>query len=137
MNQSDYFGKTLKPWPVFVDHYTWPWKTSRYIDNLAQIGVNKGNPWVQDSNHNVILWLPWKIGFVRGDNHSITAGILAGEGALVPNHVYDMSYLFDFINTDGANWYINGRKVEPVNSWRHAAYFEVGRLLANNNRSSI
>ncbi|PPS46724.1 hypothetical protein BWR12_25960 [Citrobacter braakii] len=22
MNQKDCFGKTLKPWPVFVDHYT-------------------------------------------------------------------------------------------------------------------
>lgn len=21
MNQRDYFGKTLKPWPIFVDHF--------------------------------------------------------------------------------------------------------------------
>lgn len=22
MNQNDYIGKTLKPWPILVDHYT-------------------------------------------------------------------------------------------------------------------
>ncbi|NGZ68597.1 sugar MFS transporter [Vibrio aestuarianus subsp. cardii] len=24
MNQNDYIGKTLKPWPILVDHYTYP-----------------------------------------------------------------------------------------------------------------
>ena len=58
----------------------WPWSESRYRSALADIGSAKGNPWVQDINHSVILWLPWRIGFVRGGNHSIASGILAGEG---------------------------------------------------------
>lgn len=108
----------------------WPWSMPRYINNLSHIGTIKGFPWQQDySNHSVDLWLPWKIGFIHGGNHSITAGILAGEGTLIPEHVYDMSYLFYSIKTDGLFWYVNGDKVEPVKSWRSAAVFEIGRLM--------
>jgi len=108
----------------------WPWSLSRYIDNVSHIGTHKGRPWKQDKiNHYVDLWLPWRIGFVRGGNHSITAGILAGEGTLIPDHVYDMSYLFTLIRTDGVHWFIEGQKTEAVKSWRSAAVFEIGRRL--------
>lgn len=108
----------------------WPWSLSRYIDNVSFIGTHKGTPWKQDKiNHYVDLWLPWRIGFVRGGNHSITAGILAGEGTLIPEHVYDMSYLFDLVHTDGVHWFVDGEKAEVVKSGRSAAIFEIGRLL--------
>ncbi|YAP82658.1 hypothetical protein AB0856_003980 (plasmid) [Xenorhabdus stockiae] len=110
----------------------WPWNLSRYIDNLSFIGNNNGRPWKQDfNNHRVTVWLPWKIGFVGGGNHSIMTGILAGEGIIIPDHVYDMSYLFETIRTDGIHWYVNGQKKESVRSWRHAAFFEIGRLLTD------
>lgn len=109
----------------------WPWSLSRYIDNVSHIGTHKGRPWKQDKiNHYVDLWLPWRIGFVRGGNHSITAGILAGEGTLIPDHVFDMSYLFALIRSDGVHWFIEGQKTEAVKSWLSAAVFEIGRLLA-------
>lgn len=109
----------------------WPWSLSRYITCISDIGTHKGTPWKQDYlNHYVDLWLPWKIGFVRGGNHSITAGILAGEGIVVPKYVYDMSYLFDIVCTDGVYWFINGAKVEKVSSARSAAVFEIGRLIS-------
>lgn len=108
----------------------WPWNLSRYIDNVSHIGTHKGSPWKQDKfNHYVDLWLPWRIGFVHGGNHSITAGILAGEGTLIPDHVYDMSYLLALIRTDGVHWFVEGQKTEAVKSWRSAAVFEIGRLL--------
>lgn len=108
----------------------WPWSLSRYIDNVSRIGTAKGRPWKQDhNNHYVDLWLPWRIGFVRGGNHSITAGILAGEGTLIPAHVWDMSFLFERIKTDGIHWYVDGKKTETVKSWRTAAVFEIGRLI--------
>lgn len=108
----------------------WPWSLSRYIDNLSMIGTAKGKPWQQDlNNHYVELWLPWRIGFVRGGNHSITAGILAGEGTLIPDRVWDMSFLFERISTNGIHWYVDGKKTENVKSWRTAAVFEVGRLI--------
>lgn len=108
----------------------WPWCLQRYIDNVGGIGMHKGRPWKQDKiNHYVDLWLPWRIGFVSGGNHSITAGILAGEGTVIPEHVYDMSYLFELVRTNGVHWFVNGQKVETVKSGRSAAVFEIGRLL--------
>nr|WP_152624096.1 DUF6710 family protein [Cupriavidus sp. IDO] len=60
------------------------WNMQRYVGALACIGKEKfddrDTTWRQDYNHGVTLWLPWGIGFVTGGNHSITAGILAGEG---------------------------------------------------------
>lgn len=109
----------------------WPWSLSRYIDNISHIGTHKGKPWKQDkTNHYVDLWLPWHIGFVRGGNHSITAGILSGEGMVIPEHVYDMSYLFEPVRTDGKHWFVDGQKAAAVKSGRSAAVFEIGRLLA-------
>lgn len=110
----------------------WPWSLPRYINNVSCIGTHKGKPWKQDKiNHYVELWLPWRIGLVRGGNHSITAGILAGEGTLIliPEHVFDMSWLFELVRTDGNHWFVGSQKVEVVKSGRSAAVFEIGRLL--------
>ncbi|MHA3928350.1 DUF6710 family protein [Klebsiella oxytoca] len=110
----------------------WPWDLTRYIDNVSHIGTHKGRPWKHDKmNHYVDLWLPWRICFVRNGNHSITAGILAGEGTLIPEYVYDMSWLFDMVRTDGNHWFVNGKKAEAVKSGRSAAVFEIGRLLVD------
>lgn len=110
----------------------WPWDLTRYIDNVSHIGTHKGRPWKQDKmNHYVDLWLPWRICFVHNGNHSITAGILAGEGTLIPEYVYDMSWLFDIVRTDGNHWFVNGKKAEAVKSGRSAAVFEIGRLLVD------
>ncbi|MEK8414470.1 hypothetical protein P2O56_17665, partial [Escherichia coli] len=100
------------------------------LNEPVTIGTHKGKPWKQDkNNHYVDLWLPWRIGFVHGGNHSITAGILAGEGSLIPEHVYDMSWMFELVRTDGNNWFVEGQKAEAVKSGRSAAVFEIGRLL--------
>ncbi|ELQ1293903.1 hypothetical protein QTL46_004689 [Escherichia coli] len=90
----------------------WPWSLPRYLDNVSRIGTHKGKPWKQDKN-----------------NHSITAGILAGEGTLIPEHVYDMSWMFELVRTDGNHWFVDGQKAEAVKSGRSAAVFEIGRLL--------
>ncbi len=105
--------------------------TTDYLQQcpLADIGSAKGNPWVQDINHRVTLWLPWRIGFVRGGNHSIASGVLAGEGEVIPDTVYDMRYLLDIVSTDGYYWYMSGKICERVSDYRTAAFFEIGRLL--------
>lgn len=107
----------------------WPWNESSYRNTLSDVGSTKGNAWKQDINHSVTLWLPWKIGFVRGGNHSIASGVLTGEGEVIPESVYDMSYLLDIINTDGYYWYMNDKICERVTDYRTAAFFEIGRLL--------
>ncbi len=107
----------------------WPWSLPRYIDNVSRIGTHKGKPWKQDKTTTMLTcgcpayWL-----CARG-NHSITAGILAGEGSLIPEHVYDMSWMFELVRTDGNNWFVEGQKAEAVKSGRSAAVFEIGRLL--------
>nr|WP_308859628.1 DUF6710 family protein [Klebsiella quasipneumoniae]WBR61639.1 hypothetical protein CCDJINMC_00123 [Klebsiella pneumoniae] len=99
------------------------------VFHALHIGSAKGNPWVQDINHRVTLWLPWRIGFVRGGNHSIASGVLAGEGEVIPDTVYDMRYLLDIVSTDGYYWYMSGKICERVSDYRTAAFFEIGRLL--------
>lgn len=120
----------------------WPWKHDRYVSALATIGAAKVDPagiwnrhhsgaWRQTSNHRVALWLPWGIGFVQGGNHSIAAGILAGEGTLTPAYVFDMSYLFSEIYADAQSYREigTGRRLGPVVSQRLGALFEIGRLM--------
>lgn len=111
----------------------WPWNRQRIANTLSSIGTSKAaGPWEQDfNNHCVLLWLPWGIAFVAGGNHSLTAGIVAGEGELVPEAVYDMSAMLDKVRCDGRNYHeaATGRKIAPVSDLRIAAVFEIGRLM--------
>ena len=121
----------------------WPWSVGSYESSLATIGSEKdipdrkdylrpcNGPWTQSDNHQVKLWLPWGVGFVGRGNHSIAAGILAGEGALTPSEVRDMSYLFDEVLHDGHNFLDlkTSRVLGPAPDWRLGAVFEIGRLM--------
>jgi len=84
-----------------------PWDEGRQLDSIVNIGKGRfWGEWVYDhSEHSVELWLPMRIGFVRGGNHSISVGILQGEGYIIPNSVFDISPLYDFVYTDGDNYY--------------------------------
>lgn len=109
-----------------------PWHRGRYSDALACIGDGKKlGSWRQDSNHSLAVWLPWRISFVMGGNHSITAGILQGEGKIVANEVFDLTPLFDRVICDGQTYKETktGRIIEKVNDPRRAAVFEIGRLI--------
>lgn len=116
------------------------WSYAGYVNALATIGSNKQpettdrsyqGGWRQDQNHRVDVWLPWGIGFVNGGNHSITAGILAGEGEIKPDTIYDMAFLLDDLQCDGVNFIDtqSGTNLGPVLDWRTAAVFEIGRLI--------
>jgi len=114
----------------------WPWDYERYVSAINNYSTLKGKPWKQDhQNHYVNLWLPWGIGFVEGGNHSIAAGIMAGEGELLPEHVYDMSFILERVRTNGIDWYLDGEKVQSVKRYRTAAIFELGRKLAERSQS--
>jgi len=122
----------------------WPWKHDRFVTAVATIGAEKEfdspsssglrrwqGAWSQDYNHGVELWLPWRIGFVTRGNHSITAGILAGEGHVTPDKVYDMCFLLDEVRCDGHVYRCTqtGKILAPMNDPRIGAVFEIGRLL--------
>lgn len=110
-----------------------PWHRGRYVGTLANIGAGKlCGDWEQDTtNHFVTVWLPWGIAFVNGGNHSITAGIVGGEGVLQPNEVYGMSKMLDLVQCDGQHYRAvsNGQILDRVHDTRIAAVFEVGRML--------
>lgn len=112
------------------------WDRQRYSSALSNIGTNKNlGPWQQDDNHCISVWLPWKISFVTGGNHSITSGILSGEGSMMANEVLDLTPIFDFIKCDGfvykdlRSQQIIGIVTDP----RKAAVFEIGRMMKQYN----
>lgn len=109
-----------------------PWRRNRFASALANIGTGKKNgTWSPDTNHSVTVWWPWRIAFVTGGNHSITAGILQGEGALIADEVYDLTPLFDRVTCDGKVYREagTGRVIGQVTDPRRAAVFEIGRLM--------
>lgn len=111
----------------------WPWERDRLIRTVASIGGGRPwGKWKQDEiNHLVHVWLPWGIPFVGGGNHSIAAGVIAGEGKVVPTEVHDMSAIFKVVVCDGMD-YIDkrdGSRIAPVNDPRIAAIFEIGRMM--------
>lgn len=109
-----------------------PWERNRYANALANIGSGKSSgEWRQDSNHGIAVWLPWRIAFVLGGNHSITAGILLGEGELLATEVYDLTPLLERVKCDGHTYTETktGKVVSKVYDPRRAAVFEIGRLM--------
>lgn len=115
----------------------WPWNRGRHLDSLVNIG--KGRFWgdwkYKSDNHNVEFWLPLRIGFVNGGNHSISAGILSGGGQLKPRDVLDISPIYDHVYTDGVNYYrkFDDSIISKTLSVEFAALFEIGRLMKDNN----
>lgn len=130
----------------------WPWNHARYVAALAMTGASKRpaipddfprarwrGPWKYDPmNHSVEVWLPWRIAFVSGGNHSIAAGILSAEGELPADQVYDMSFLFGEMRTNGIEYHCmkTGALLGPAPDPRIAAVFEIGRLIHEQGRLS-
>jgi hypothetical protein len=109
----------------------WPWKQERVIDNFIDLGANR-KEWKQDfRNHSVEYWLPFGIGWVHGGNHSITLGIVQGQGNITTDSVYDMSALFLLVHFNGIAFIRtdNGEVLSEVESFEFACIFEVGRIM--------
>lgn len=113
-----------------------PWRKNGCRNCINLIGVGKPwGAWEQDhSNHHVSVLMPWGIAFVQGGNHSIAMGVIKGCGEIVPEHVYDMSELFDLIHTDGKSYYLTktGGIISSVKDEVIAAVFEIGRAMTKN-----
>lgn len=113
-----------------------PWKKSRYISAITDIGAGRlyGN-WRQDyHNHSLELWLPMGISWVGGGNHSIASGIIQGVGKIKPDITYDISKLYDYIECDGKHYLRKQDKsiLAPVRNVEFAAIFEIGRMMREN-----
>jgi hypothetical protein len=126
------------------------WNRERLLDALTSYGAGKNKvSWRQDDNHRVEAWLPWGISVVDAGNHSIAAGIISGDGCLVPDRIYDLSGIFDLVKCDGkAYTYIGTERVRdsalchihimpndilsPVDDINTACIFEIGRMMVKN-----
>lgn len=117
----------------------WSWKKSRLVTCIAQIGEGRrSGEWRQDhNNHYVNLWLPMGIAWVGSGNHSISTGIIQGKGHIIPENVYDISIVYEYVYCDGVNYYRkeDGSIISPVMNAEFAAIFEIGRIMTENSIS--
>lgn len=116
----------------------WPWSRERLSEAFAYIGEGKiKGSWNQDGNHIVTLLLPVGISFVEQGNHSIASGMIQGEGVLKPTYVLDISPLYEYVYTDGAEYYLksNNDFLCSVKNVEFAAIFEIGRKMMEHNIS--
>lgn len=108
------------------------WHRQSVASAFGAIGNGlKCGPWRQDTNHQVSLWLPWRIAFVNNGNHSIAAGIVRAEGVLKPASVYDLTSVLRAVRSDGARYLSvpGGQHLAAVRDQRVAAVWEIGRIM--------
>lgn len=115
-----------------------PWHRNRLATALATIGFAKSKgAWRKDPNHSVCVLLPLGIGIVSSGNHSLTAGIVNGEGYVDSSEVQDLVPLYSHVKYDG-NAFVrshNGTILsEPVDE-EPGMLFEIGRLMIEHNVS--
>lgn len=110
----------------------WPWSRERIRLSLSYIGGKKDwGPWKQDFNRDIRYWLPLGIGWVKGGNHSITSGIVQGEGTITVDEVYDISAVYEHVTCDGDTFSRrhDGSTIAQVENVEFAGIFEIGRLM--------
>ena len=107
-----------------------PWHRKQLLNSLASIG-GQANPWQQDRiNHRVELLDPLGICLVHGGNHSITAGILKGEGQIRVDEVTDLRPLLGALETDGEVFRtVQGIPAGRVVNTHYAAIFQLAKLI--------
>lgn len=114
----------------------WPWNRERLVDSMCNYGSELFcEEWKEDcSNHCIELWLPLGICWVRGGNHSITTGILQGEGSITPT-VYDISDYYKNVYCDGEYYRLKADRIKlnKVKNVEFAAIYEIGRLIIERN----
>jgi hypothetical protein len=111
----------------------WPWNYSRFVKVISSIGESRPwGKWKQDTlNHRILVLLPMGICFVEGGNHSITSGIIYGEGKVQTEDIYDFSEIYKYVYTDGLHY----KRIEDdsiianVKNLEFAVIFEVGRMM--------
>lgn len=109
-----------------------PWSKQRLLGAVPRIGAGREwGPFRQDPNHLIELWLPMRVTWVFGGNHSITAGILRAEGGLTTTLVRDLNPVYDHAACDGEFFFRlhDGSDIDAVFDHEWAAVFEIGRYM--------
>lgn len=112
--------------------WPWPWRKQRFVDCLTMIGKGRvAGEWKQDKmNHHAVSWEPLGVSFVEGGNHSITSGILKGEGRFTSEYVFDLRRIYERLSCDGEYYFYQGKRISRILEINFAIIFEIGRLLS-------
>ncbi|HFJ0421598.1 TPA: DUF6710 family protein [Pseudomonas aeruginosa] len=112
-----------------------PWCDTSLTSAIANKGhARRDGSWRADFNHKAQLLLPFGLALVHGGNHSLTAGIVNGEGSVVTDSVRDFSPLYAHVHYDGVSMvrmHDGHRLWEPVDE-ELGILFEIGRLMLDN-----
>ncbi|MCM3730115.1 hypothetical protein M3196_00335 [Fictibacillus nanhaiensis] len=115
----------------------WAWKRQRLIKAITNIGqCRKLGPWKEDElNHSLELWLPIGLYWVWSGNHSLSVGILQGNGTISTEAVNDISEIYNYVTCDGMYYFREFDKsiIGEVKNIEIAAIFEIGRLMTKHN----
>lgn len=130
-----------KPLRLAVDLILpWPWNQYGAVNALCHIGTSCiAGKWKQDDNHRVEYWYPMHIGWVFGGNHSLSAGIIKGEGIIETYDTYDVSEIYNYVYCDGKNFIssLDDRIIGPVLNIEFACIFEIGRMIHESNIANV
>ncbi len=96
MSQNDCIGKTLKPWPILVDHYTLDHETTirTLIEKITESNMVKHQGYRFDTQAFVIEWVKrdlLNILFGNSDNHGRNTSFLKGDGVIKLAPIYDFA----------------------------------------------
>ncbi len=111
---------------------TKPWNKERLLNSISSTGEYKTiDNWTQDNNHQVKLYLPFRIAIVTSGNHSIARGIIDSNEKLKTNDIYDCSELLKFVSSDGYYFYETNSKIkiQKVKDVKFAAIWEISKKL--------
>lgn len=110
------------------------WSPRSIVLNTGQI-ADGFHDFVQNDNHYVTILLPFRIGFVRGGNHSIALGILNGNGSIIPDKAIDITPLLKEINFNGTHWVMENKIIGQPRYVEFGWVWEVYKYLYNVNNS--
>jgi hypothetical protein len=79
------------------------------------------------------------IAWVGSGNHSISAGIIQGKCHIIPENVYDISNVYEYVYCDGVNYYRkeDSSIISPVTNAEFAVIFEIGRIMTGNSNKLL
>jgi len=105
-----------------------PWHRERMRESIKNIGSNE---FIYDKyNHYAYCFSPVGICFVYNGMHSTAAGIGFKKGYIEAPE-YDVTGLFEHVNTDGLYWYNsnnNSKLIDELLDFRIGIIFELSKL---------
>lgn len=106
----------------------WPWK----FEKIANLFLNLKYHDFESNNHRhkLVFFQGVELACVNKGNHSIMTGISFKKGNVVAREVYDITELFQHVDTNGVKWINrhNREIIQRVSDFRFAILYELARM---------